>query len=89
MEAPTAQIAEKLAYLPDNPGVYLWKNAQDEVIYVGKALSLKNRVRSYLSSSPKDPKTEQLVAHIAALDYIITSSEAEAFLLEASLIKQH
>ncbi|MDD4147964.1 MAG: excinuclease ABC subunit UvrC, partial [Candidatus Cloacimonetes bacterium] len=67
---------------------YLWKNAKDDVIYVGKALSLKNRIKSYLSNSPKDPKTEQLVAHIAALDYIITSSENEAFLLEANMIKR-
>ena len=89
MQAPTPQIESKLAFLPDRPGVYLWKNAKDEVIYVGKAMSLKHRVPSYLSASVKDPKTQQLVAHIAALDYIITSSEAEAFLLEASLIKRH
>jgi excinuclease ABC subunit C len=89
MQAPTPQIAEKIPYLPDKPGVYIWKNAKDEVIYVGKALSLKHRVRSYLSGSSKDLKTQQLVAHIAALDYIITNSEAEAFLLEANLIKQY
>ncbi len=89
MQAPTPQIESKLAFLPDRPGVYLWKNAKDDVIYVGKAMSLKHRVPSYLSASVKDPKTQQLVAHIAALDYIITSSEAEAFLLEASLIKRH
>lgn len=89
MQAPTPQIESKLAFLPDRPGVYLWKNAKDEVIYVGKAMSLKHRVPSYLSASVKDPKTQQLVAHIAALDYIITTSEAEAFLLEASLIKRH
>ncbi|MDD2423775.1 MAG: excinuclease ABC subunit UvrC, partial [Candidatus Cloacimonetes bacterium] len=75
--------------MPDKPGVYLWKNAKDEVIYVGKASSLKHRVRSYLSASVKDPKTQQLVIHIAALEYIITASEEEAFLLEASLIKTH
>lgn len=89
MEAPTPQIAQKLALLPDSPGVYLWKNAKGEVIYVGKALSLKHRVKSYLSSHHNDLKTEHLVAHIAELEYIITNSEAEAFLLEASLIKQH
>jgi excinuclease ABC subunit C len=88
MQAPTPQIAGKLPYLPDKPGVYLWKNSKDEVIYVGKALSLKSRIKSYLSSSQKDPKTEQLVAHVAALEYIITSSEAEAFLLEANMIKR-
>lgn len=89
MQTPKPQIENKLHLLPDKPGVYLWKNAKGEVIYVGKALSLKNRVRSYLNNSPKDPKTEQLVIHIAALDYIITTSESEAFLLEASLIKQN
>ncbi|MCB5266205.1 MAG: excinuclease ABC subunit UvrC, partial [Candidatus Cloacimonetes bacterium] len=89
MQAPTPQIESKLAFLPDKPGVYLWKNAKDEVIYVGKASSLKHRVRSYLSASVKDPKTQQLVIHIAALEYIITASEEEAFLLEASLIKTH
>ncbi|MCB5261924.1 MAG: excinuclease ABC subunit UvrC [Candidatus Cloacimonetes bacterium] len=89
MQTPTSQIENKLAFLPDSPGVYLWKNSKDEVIYVGKALSLKHRVRSYLSSSVKDFKTQRLVSHIAALDYIITNSEAEAFLLEASLIKRH
>lgn len=88
MQAPTPQIAEKLAFLPDSPGVYLWKNNKDEVIYVGKALSLKNRVKSYLSGIPKDPKTQQLVSHIAALDYIICSTEAEALLLEANMIKR-
>ncbi|MCB5288199.1 MAG: excinuclease ABC subunit UvrC [Candidatus Cloacimonetes bacterium] len=89
MQAPTPQIESKLAFLPDKPGVYLWKNSKDEVIYVGKASSLKHRVPSYLSASVKDPKTQQLVAHITALEYIITNSEAEAFLLEASLIKSH
>jgi len=89
MQTPTAQIAEKIAFLPDSPGIYLWKDAKAEVIYVGKAVSLKNRIKSYLNSAPKDPKTEQLVKHIADLDYIITNSEAEAFLLEATLIKRH
>ncbi|MCD8479485.1 MAG: GIY-YIG nuclease family protein [Candidatus Cloacimonetes bacterium] len=89
MQTPTAQIAEKIAFLPDSPGIYLWKDAKAEVIYVGKAVSLKNRIKSYLSSAPKDPKTEQLVKHIADLDFIITNSEAEAFLLEATLIKRH
>lgn len=89
MESPTQKIAQKAAFLPDNPGVYLWKDKDDEVIYVGKALNLRNRIKSYLSSTAKDPKTEQLVSHIADLDYIITNSEAEAFLLEATLIKRY
>ena len=89
MESPTQKIAQKAAFLPDNPGVYLWKDKDDEVIYVGKALNLRNRIKSYLSSTAKDPKTEQLVSHITDLDYIITNSEAEAFLLEATLIKRY
>lgn len=89
MEAPTPQIAQKLAMLPDSPGVYLWKDDKDQVIYVGKAIKLKQRVRSYISTSTKDPKTSLLVASIASLDYIVTSSEDEAFILEASLIKEH
>lgn len=89
MQAPTPQIAEKIAFLPESPGIYIWKDDKGEVIYVGKALLLKNRVKSYLSSGPKDPKTEQLVKHIAELEYIITNSEAEAFLLEATLIKRY
>ncbi|MDD2228200.1 MAG: excinuclease ABC subunit UvrC [Candidatus Cloacimonetes bacterium] len=89
MRSPTKEIESKLNFLPEQPGVYLWKNKTGEIIYVGKALNLKNRIKSYISPTPKDPKTEQLVKHIADLDYIITNSEADAFLLEASLIKQH
>ncbi|MFW5629021.1 MAG: excinuclease ABC subunit UvrC [Candidatus Cloacimonadaceae bacterium] len=89
MEKIPPLIAQKLPLLPDDPGVYLWKNAEDEVIYIGKAISLKDRIRSYLSSTVKDLKTDQLVKHIHSLDFIITGSETEAFLLEASLIKKH
>lgn len=89
MQTLTPQITEKIAFLPESPGIYIWKDLQGEVIYIGKALSLKNRIKSYLSAGPKDPKTEQLVKHIAELDFIITNSEAEAFLLEATLVKRH
>lgn len=88
MEQTGTALEQKLTYLPDLPGIYIWKNASGDVIYVGKALSLKNRVRSYLTGN-KDPKTEQLVKHIADLDFIITNSENEAFLLEATLIKRY
>lgn len=89
MHSPTPEIEVKQSFLPEQPGVYLWKNKQGDIIYVGKALNLKNRIKSYLNPSPKDAKTEQLVKNIADLDYIITNSEADAFLLEATLIKQH
>ena len=89
MHSPTPEIEVKQSFLPEQPGVYLWKNKLGDIIYVGKALNLKNRIKSYLNPSPKDAKTEQLVKNIADLDYIITNSEADAFLLEATLIKQH
>jgi excinuclease ABC subunit C len=89
MEKVPEAIEKKLHLLPDQPGIYLWKDADGEVIYVGKAKSLPNRIRSYLGNSPKDPKTEQLVKHIRDLDYIITLSEQDAFILEANLIKRH
>lgn len=89
METLEKTLSEKINFLPESPGIYLYKNDKDEVIYVGKAMSLKHRVKSYFGSTPKDPKTQQLVKHIAAMDYILTTSEKEAFLLEASLIKHH
>ncbi len=89
MGKTTPQIEAKLGFLPDLPGVYLWKDDKGEIIYVGKALNLSNRIKSYLSGSTKDPKTEQLVKHIRDLDYIIANSENEAFLIEHDLIKAH
>lgn len=75
---------------PVDPGVYLMKNHEGDIIYVGKAKNLKNRVRSYLNSSKEhSSKTKLLVKNIDHIDTIITDSEAEAFLLEASLIKKH
>lgn len=75
--------------LPVEPGCYLFKNDAGEVIYVGKAKALRNRVRSYFSSSHGDPKTALLVSEIDSLDYIVTSSEVEALILESTLIKQY
>ncbi|HRU38777.1 MAG TPA: excinuclease ABC subunit UvrC [Candidatus Goldiibacteriota bacterium] len=79
----------KLDNLPEKPGVYIYKDASGKIIYIGKAKSLKNRVRSYFNAGKKDIKTEKLVPKIADLDYIVTRTEIEAFLLEASLVKQH
>jgi excinuclease ABC subunit C len=89
MEKTPELIARKLPLLPDSPGIYLWKDKAGEVIYVGKAKSLKHRIKSYLTGTGKDIKTEQLVKHIADLDYILTPSETDAFILEATLIKRH
>ncbi|MCT4778797.1 MULTISPECIES: excinuclease ABC subunit UvrC [Exiguobacterium] len=81
-------IKAKLSLLPDEPGCYLHKNQFGEVIYVGKAKNLKNRVRSYFTGA-HDLKTERLVADIRDFEYIITGSELEALLLEMTLIKKH
>lgn len=79
-----------LAVLPTSPGVYLMKDARGEVIYVGKAINLRNRVRSYFQpSSDHSPKVAVMVEHIADLDYIVTGSELEALILECNLIKKH
>ena len=84
------QIEEELKKLPAKPGVYLMHDERDEIIYVGKAISLKNRVRQYFQSSRnKGAKIEQMVTHIARLEYIITDSELEALVLESNLIKEH
>ncbi len=81
-------IEAKLSLLPDLPGVYLHKNADGEIIYVGKAKNLKNRVRSYFKSSHQG-KTAKLVSEIADFETIITSTNKEALLLEVTLIKKH
>ena len=83
-------IQEELKKLPGKPGVYLMHDEKDEIIYVGKAISLKNRVRQYFQSSRnKGPKIEQMVTKIARFEYIITDSELEALVLECNLIKEH
>ena len=84
------QIEEELKKLPAKPGVYIMHDEKDEIIYVGKAVSLKNRVRQYFQSSRnKGAKIEQMVTHIARFEYIITDSELEALVLECNLIKEH
>ncbi len=83
------RLKSKVTDFPQSPGVYLMKNANEKIIYVGKAKKLRNRVRSYLNPNLENPKTQLLVRHIEMIDYILTQTEAEAFLLEASLIKKH
>jgi len=83
-------LDEKLARVPDRPGVYLYKDAKAAVIYVGKAASLRTRVRSYFQEGrPRDPKTEALVRQIRDLEYIVTDNELEAMMLEANLVRKH
>ena len=83
-------IQEELKKLPGRPGVYIMHDENDHIIYVGKAVSLKNRVRQYFQSSRnKGVKIEQMVTHIRRFEYIVTDSELEALVLECNLIKEH
>ena len=83
-------IEEELKKLPSLPGVYLMHDVKDEIIYVGKAISLKNRVRQYFQSSKdKTAKIKQMISKIVRFEYIVTDSELEALVLENNLIKEH
>ena len=75
--------------LPDKPGVYLMKDTEDKVLYVGKAKSLKKRVRSYFKDELDSPKTRTLMKQFDSLKYIITDTEKEALILESNLIKEY
>lgn len=85
----TDQLQQKLKTLPAAPGVYFHKSADGEIIYVGKAAVLKNRVRQYFHHSGKDPKTAALVAEIADTDWIIVDTEMDALFLESEMIKRY
>lgn len=86
----TADFSTRLAALATRPGVYIMKDADDTIIYVGKAISLRNRVRSYFQSQRhKDPKTRELVKHIVDFEVIRTDTATEALILENNLIKKH
>jgi len=83
-------LGERVDQVPDRPGVYLYKDAKGQVIYVGKAASLRSRVRSYFQESrARDPKTDALVGQIRDLDVIVTGNELEALILESTLVKKH
>jgi excinuclease ABC subunit C len=86
----TNKVEEKLKQLPREPGVYFHKDARGEIIYVGKAARLSNRVRQYFQKSrTRDPKTEALVAEIADVDWMVVESELEALFLEAEMIRRY
>ena len=86
----TELLEEKLKLLPDTPGVYIMKNEQGKIIYVGKAIVLRNRVRQYFQSGKRQaPKVRAMVSHIADFETIQTRSEVEALILECNLIKKH
>jgi len=82
-------LSEKILNLPAAPGVYLFKDARGEVLYIGKALRLSSRVRSYLAGDSSRAQVEGLMAEAADLDVILTDSEVEAVLLESTLVRQH
>jgi len=83
-------IQEELKKLPQKPGVYIMHDAQDTIIYIGKAVSLRNRVRQYFRPSHNEGiRKDQMVKQIARFEYIITDSELEALILECNLIKEH
>ncbi|MCY4455187.1 MAG: excinuclease ABC subunit UvrC, partial [Chloroflexi bacterium] len=86
----SSTVLQQARALPERPGVYLMKNARDEVIYVGKAKRLRSRVRSYFGSGRSlEPKVYALVQQIETLDHVVTANEAEAMMLEATLVKRH
>jgi excinuclease ABC subunit C len=78
-----------LPQLPNNPGCYLFKDSKGVILYIGKAKDLKKRVSSYVQKTDHDAKTQALIKHIKSVDYIVTTTEVEALLLENNLIKKH
>ena len=83
-------IAEELKKLPEQPGVYLMHGKSDEILYVGKAINLKHRVRQYFQSGRnRSPKIEKMISLIHYFEYIVTDSELEALVLENNLIKEY
>src|SRR4029077_14699790 len=83
-------LEEKVDQVPARPGVYLYKDAKGQVIYIGKAASLRSRVRSYFQESrARDAKTDTLVGQIRDADYIVTGNELEALILESNMVKKH
>ena len=85
----TPLLKQKISELPTNSGVYIMKDASGAIIYIGKAVVLKNRVKQYFGSSPKHPKVQAMVDNIADFDYIVTLSEKDALSLEANLINKY
>ena len=85
-----ANVQQKLGVLPDRPGAYIFKDERGEVLYVGKAVSLRNRVRSYFQEGGgHSPRTRVMVPRVRDIDTIVTDTEVEALILECNLIKKH
>src|ERR671918_773268 len=85
---PIQDLKDQIARLPEQPGVYLWRNAAGQTIYVGKARALRDRVRSYLGAAGVSPRHDALLEEITAVEVIVTDSVMEALALENNLIKQ-
>jgi Nuclease subunit of the excinuclease complex len=86
---PSAPLAVQVASLPDNPGVYQFYDAKEQLLYVGKAKNLKKRVSSYFAKQSHNGKTRVMVSKIALIRHIVVKTESDALLLENSMIKQH
>ena len=83
-------VSENLHLIPREPGVYFFKNKENQIIYIGKAKVLRNRVRSYFRKLDLlDPKTQVMVKHIVEVDWLVVRDEVEALLTEANMIKEH
>ena len=83
------ELKKKANDLPLSPGVYIMKNAEGKIIYIGKSKALKNRVSQYFADTEKEPKTAAMVASVKDFDYMLTDTEMEALALENRLIKLH
>ena len=88
MTRPNPSIAEQVASVPDAPGVYLWKSAEGSVLYVGKAKSLRKRMRQYTSGQDEREKIPLMMEQVTSFDYVVTTTEVESLVLEKNLIKQ-
>lgn len=86
---PSDRIKEDLKKLPEKPGVYIMKDKNDDILYVGKAVILKNRVRQYFQKTNKSTRIEKMVSLVDHFEYIVVDSEMEALILECNLIKLH
>jgi excinuclease ABC subunit C len=86
---PSSSVTARLQDLPSSPGVYLMKDSGGKIIYIGKAISLKNRIRTYFHATPVSPRTRAMVERVHDIEWIVTNTEKEALILESNLVKLH
>lgn len=82
-------LENQVKSIPNNPGIYFFKNKNDDIIYIGKAKNLKNRVRSYFNKNNQDTKTGVMVSNACNIEYLVVGDEVEAIITEANMIKQY